>query len=125
MAGRKWSLAPDDRFLSAPLPPGPTMGKECAKVKFESNEEFDLHVHKCFGRIFELLTKADAVIKDGAEKEESEGNYGTMSELRDWVEEIILQCHLAWQYHRLSKGPMRANTWQQMESSTDGDKSSD
>lgn len=94
-------------------------------MKFSSTEEFDLHVHKCFGRIFELLTKADAVIKDGAEKEESEGNYGAMCELRDWVEEIILQCHLAWQYHRLSKGPTRTDTWQQVEKSQDGDKSAE
>jgi hypothetical protein len=83
-------------------------------VKFSSAEEFDLHVHKCFGRIFELLAKVDAVAKDGAEKEEAAGTWGAMSDTRDWVEEIILQAHLAWQYHRLSLGSRRPDTWDQV-----------
>jgi hypothetical protein len=86
-------------------------------VKFSSAEEFELHVHKCFGKIFEGLMKVDAVVKEGAEKEESERNHGVMCELRDTVEEVILHCHLAWQYHRLSRmtGGANVSTWDQVE----------
>ena len=66
-------------------------------MKFTSSEEFELHVHKCFGKIFDGLLKVDAVVKDGAEKEEDAGKYGVMCDLRDTVEEVILHCHLAWQ----------------------------
>jgi hypothetical protein len=41
-----------------------------------------------------------------------------MSDMRDWVEEIILQCHLAWQYHRLSRGPRSLDTWDLVENPT-------
>jgi hypothetical protein len=86
------------------------------------SEEFDLHVHKCFGRIFEQLLKVDRVVKEAAEKEEAEGKIGVMNDLRDWIEDIMLHCHLAWQYHRLSKGPTRANTWEQVnQPSEDGE----
>ncbi|MFC1835975.1 hypothetical protein ACFL2Q_14855 [Thermodesulfobacteriota bacterium] len=89
---------------------------------FSSADEFELHVHKCFGKIFELLTKVDSVVKEEADKEEEKGNFGTMSDLRDWVEEAILYSHLAWQYHRLAKGPARANPWDEQEANpTDGD----
>lgn len=80
-------------------------------MKFSSTEEFEQHVHKCFGRIFDLLQKMNTVIKEGAEKEDQEKNWGAMSDLHDWVEDTILYCHLAWQYHRLSMGPRRADTW--------------
>ncbi len=90
-------------------------------MKFSSNEEFELHVHKCFDKIFELLMKVDTEVKREAEKEESEGNYGVMTDLRDWVEEIILHCHLAWQYHRLSKGPSSRNTWDAVQDKTPTD----
>jgi len=91
-------------------------------LKFESAEEFELHVHKCFGKIFELLTRIDAVVKEGAEKEEAEGRIGSMSDLRDWVEEAILHAHLAWQYHRLAKGTAGSNTWERLGNPTkDGD----
>lgn len=84
-------------------------------MKFSSTEEFQLKAHECFGRIFELLMQVDNVVKKGAEREEAKGNFGEMSDLRDWVEEVILQCHLAWQYHRLSRGPMSKDTWDQVE----------
>lgn len=84
-------------------------------VKFSSNEEFELHVHKCFGKIFELLMKVDAVVREGAEKEEAAGNLGTMYDLRDWMEEITLHCHLAWQYHRLAMGTRSQKTWDHVE----------
>ena len=84
-------------------------------MDFQSREEFELHVHKCFGRIFELLTKADGVIKEAADKEEAEGKYGVMSDLRDWVEETILYCHLAWQYHRLAASTNTQKTWDSVE----------
>ncbi len=84
-------------------------------MKFSSAEQFELHVHKCFGRIFELLLQVDSVVKKEAEKEEAEGALGTMCDLRDWVEETILHCHLAWQYHRLSKGPQLQDTWDKVE----------
>ncbi len=84
-------------------------------MKFSTNEEFELHVHKCFGKIFELLQKVDGVVKEGADKEEAAGTCGVMSDLRDWVEEAILHCHLAWQYHRLSRVSGR-NTWDSVES---------
>ncbi len=86
-------------------------------MKFTSNEEFELHVHKCFGKIFEGLMKVDAVVKEGAEKEEQEQQYGTMCDLRDLVEEVILHCHLAWQYHRLSRlaGGPKVDTWDRLE----------
>ena len=91
-------------------------------MKFESAEEFELHVHKCFGRIFELLTSIDAVVKEGAEKEEAEGRNGVMCDLRDWIEEAILHAHLAWQYHRLAKGARGPNTWERLGNPTeDGD----
>ena len=80
-------------------------------MKFTSREEFELHVHKCFGIIFELLQKVDNVVTAKAEQEEAEGKCGEMSDLRDWVEDIMLHCHLAWQYHRLSKGPSGPNVW--------------
>jgi len=91
-------------------------------VKFSTHEEFELHVHKCFDKIFELLMKVDGEVKREAEKEESQGNYGVMTDLRDWVEEIILHCHLAWQYHRLSRGPRSLNTWDALkdQDSTEG-----
>jgi hypothetical protein len=84
-------------------------------VKFSNTEEFQLKAHECFTRIFELLMQVDGVVKKGAEREETNGNYGEMSDLRDWVEEVILQCHLAWQYHRLSKGPSSPDTWDAVE----------
>ena len=84
-------------------------------MKFSSSEEFELHVHKCFGKIFEQLMKVDAVIKERAEQEESEGKYGVMSDLRDSIEDVILHCHLAWQYHRLSKAVGSASTWDRMD----------
>jgi hypothetical protein len=86
-------------------------------VKFTSAEEFELHVHKCFGKIFDGLLKVDAVVKERAEEEEDSGNYGTMCDLRDTVEEVILHCHLAWQYHRLSKvaSGRVASTWDKVE----------
>ncbi len=80
-------------------------------MKFSSAEQFELHVHKCFGRIFDLLLQVDAVVKQEAEKEEAAGSIGKMNDLRDWVEEIILHCHLAWQYHRLSMGPKSEDSW--------------
>jgi hypothetical protein len=86
-------------------------------VDFSNREEFELHVHKCFGKIFDNLMKVDALVKDGAEKEEAEGKHGIMNELRDYVEDVILHCHLAWQYHRLSRmvpGPV--TTWDKVES---------
>lgn len=88
-------------------------------MKFTSAEEFELHVHKCFGKIFDGLLKVDAVVKERAEQEEDNGNYGVMCELRDTVEEVILHCHLAWQYHRLSKvaGGGASNTWDKVEES--------
>jgi len=72
-------------------------------VRFDSREEFELNVHKCFGRIFELLTAIDATVTEQAEIEINNGEAGVMSEVRDKLEEAILQCHLAWQYHRLSR----------------------
>jgi len=38
-----------------------------------------------------------------------------MSDLRDSIEDVILHCHLAWQYHRLSKSLGSASTWDRME----------
>jgi hypothetical protein len=86
-------------------------------VKFETPEEFELHVHKCFDKIFDLLLKVDSVVKTGAEKEEQDQNCGVMCDLRDWIEETILYCHLAWQYHRLAQGPRSSDTWDQIEES--------
>jgi hypothetical protein len=94
-------------------------------VKFDSAEEFEAHVHKCFGRIFELLTKVDHVVSEAAEMEEREGKVGTMNDVRDWVEEAILHCHLAWQYHRLSKGSTASNPWTGTTPSSDGKAPSD
>lgn len=85
-------------------------------MDFSSKEEFELHVHKCFGKIFDNLMKVDALVKEGAEKEEEDGKYGVMNELRDYIEDVILHCHLAWQYHRLSRmvpGPV--STWDKIE----------
>ncbi len=84
-------------------------------MKFSSGEEFELHVHKCFGKIFEQLMKVDAVIKVRAEEEEAEGKYGEMCDMRDSIEDVILHCHLAWQYHRLSKAAGSASTWDRVE----------
>lgn len=84
-------------------------------MKFSSADEFELHVHKCFQKIFELLMKVDTTVKQGAEREEETGDYGVMCDMRDWVEEIMLHCHLAWQYHRLCKGPMSSSTWDKIE----------
>jgi hypothetical protein len=94
-------------------------------VKFSSTEQFELHVHKCFGRIFELLLQIDAVVKQEAEKEEAAGTPGMMNDLRDWVEETILHCHLAWQYHRLSQGPRTQDSWDKVEASANGKTPSD
>jgi hypothetical protein len=93
-------------------------------VKFSSSQEFELHVHKCFARIFEQLMKVDAVIKERAEQEEAEGRYGVMADLRDSIEDVILHCHLAWQYHRLSKAVGTANTWDMMETDEEIDDAS-
>lgn len=83
-------------------------------MKFESREEFELKVHECFGRIFELLTAIDSKVTEEAEKEMNEGENGLMNDVRDKLEEVILQCHLAWQYHRLSRLGS-ANTWDRLE----------
>ena len=82
--------------------------------EFSSAQEFKLHVHKCFGRIFELLMKMDNVIKEKAEEDAQQGKYAEWADLQDWIEEVMLQSHLAWQYHRLSKGSGRMNTWEQV-----------
>ena len=58
------------------------------------------------------------MIKERAEQEEAEGKYGVMSDLRDSIEDVILHCHLAWQYHRLSKAVGSASTWDRMETET-------
>ncbi len=84
-------------------------------MDFSSSEQFELHVHKCFGKIFELLQSMDAQVKKGAEQEEAEGKFGVMNDLRDELEEVILHCHLAWQYHRLSKAMGAKNTWDVVE----------
>jgi hypothetical protein len=84
-------------------------------VKFSSSQDFELQAHKCFDHIFELLLKLDTEIKKQAEKEETLGNYGVVSDMRDWVEEIILYSHLAWQYHRLTKGARSTTTWDRVE----------
>lgn len=85
-------------------------------MKFSTTEEFEFHVHKCFSKIFETLMKVDAIVKEGAEKEEAQKKYGVMCELRDFVEDIILHCHLAWQYHRLSRAMgSKVNTWDKIE----------
>ena len=84
-------------------------------MKFSSSEEFELHVHKCFATIFERLVKMDAVIREGAEREEAAGRHGVMGDLRDSIEDVILHCHLAWQYHRLSKSLGSASTWDRVE----------
>lgn len=81
-------------------------------MKFSNTDEFEQHVHKCFGRIFDLLQQINVVVKEGADKEDQERNWGAMSDLRDWVEDTVLYCHLAWQYHRLAMGPRRTDTWQ-------------
>ena len=94
-------------------------------MKFSSSEQFELHVHKCFGRIFELLLQVDAVVKKEAEKEEEAGTLGIMNDLRDWVEETILHCHLAWQYHCLSQGTKSQDNWDKVEPSSNGKPSSD
>ncbi|MDQ7784371.1 MAG: hypothetical protein RDU20_15905 [Desulfomonilaceae bacterium] len=94
-------------------------------MKFQSNDEFELHVHKCFGKIFDLLQKVDGVVKEAADEEEAQGTWGAMCDLRDWVEEAILHCHLAWQYHRLSRVSGQS-TWDRLEAeSTDNDKPSE
>ncbi len=83
-------------------------------MKFSSTEEFELRVHQCFGKIFELLQKVDGVVTEAADKEEAQNSCGVMCELRDWVEETILHSHLAWQYHRLSRVSGRS-TWDRLE----------
>ena len=83
-------------------------------MKFSSTEEFEIHVHKCFGKIFELLQKVDGVVTKAAEEEEAQNACGVMCDLRDWVEEAILHCHLAWQYHRLSRLSGRS-TWDRLD----------
>jgi hypothetical protein len=88
-------------------------------VDFSSKEQFELHVHKCFGKIFEGLMKIDAAVKAGAEKEEAAGEYGVMNDLRDSLEEVILHCHLAWQYHRLSKAFGAPTSWDVVEQTPD------
>ncbi len=88
-------------------------------MKFTNKEEFELHVHKCFGKIFESLMKIDVVVKEGAEKEEAEGKQGTMCDLRDSVEDVILHCHLAWQYHRLSRSVSQVSTWDAVENTSE------
>lgn len=93
-------------------------------MMFSTREEFEVKAHQCFGRIFELLVKVDEVVKKKAEAEEATGQYGEMSDARDWIEEIILQCHLAWQYHRLSKGPRSVDTWDRVENPRERDSAS-
>ncbi len=88
-------------------------------MNFSNADEFELHVHKCFNRIFELLLQMDKIIRQEAEKEEAQGNYGNMTDLRDSMEEVMLHCHLAWQYHRLSKGSGNINTWDHIDNSKD------
>jgi len=44
-----------------------------------------------------------------------------MSDLRDSIEDVILHCHLAWQYHRLSKSLGSASTWDRMETEAQKD----
>jgi hypothetical protein len=65
--------------------------------------------------------KIDAIVKEGAEKEEQDRTYGIFNELQDYVEEVILHCHLAWQYHRLSR-MTAGNTWQRLEDQPKEDK---
>ncbi len=85
-------------------------------TEISSKEDFEIRAHKCFGRIFELLQNVDGVVKGEAEKEETQGAPGQFCDMRDWIEEAILQCHLAWQYHRLSKGPTKIDTWERVKS---------
>jgi hypothetical protein len=91
------------------------MARKDVSVGFQNREEFELNVHKCFGRIFELLAAIDTTITGEAEKETNAGEAGLMNEMRDKLEEVILQCHLAWQYHRLSRMG-QASTWDRVES---------
>ena len=84
-------------------------------MEFSDKQQFELHVHKCFGKIFENLMEMDSTIKMNAEKEEESGQYGTMCDLRDKIEEVILHCHLAWQYHRLTL-MKNSSTWDALES---------
>jgi hypothetical protein len=88
-------------------------------VEISSREEFEVQVHKCFGRIFELLSAIDSKVTEGAEKEIENGSAGVMSEMRDRLEEVLLQCRLAWQYHRLSRAMGSANTWDRVDRSKD------
>ncbi len=90
-------------------------------MKFTNKEEFELHVHKCFGKIFDSLMKIDSVVKEGAEKEEAEGKSGTMCDLRDSIEDVILHCHLAWQYHRLSRSISQVSTWDRVENASENE----
>jgi hypothetical protein len=85
------------------------------KVDFSSREQFELHVHNCFTKIFDGLMKMDSVIKVSAEKEEASGRSGPMCDLRDQIEEVILHSHLAWQYHRLSRSLASSDTWDRVE----------
>jgi hypothetical protein len=91
------------------------MARKDVSVGFENREEFELNVHKCFGRIFELLAAIDTTITEEAEKELNASETRVMNEMRDKLEEVILQCHLAWQYHRLSRIG-QASTWDRVES---------
>ncbi len=90
-------------------------------MEFSSAEQFEVEVHKCFGRIFELLVKVDGIVKQKAEEDRLQGIYREWADLQDWIEEVILQCHLAWQYHRLSKGPAKLSTWDRMKNEGDGE----
>jgi hypothetical protein len=98
-------------FRAAPASKNGIRRERAYSVEFSSKEQFELHVHKCFGKIFELLMHIDTVIKGKAELEEAEGKYDTMCEVRDEMEEVILHCHLAWQYHRLSRMAQSSSTW--------------
>ena len=63
--------------------------------------------------------KMDSEIKTNAEKEEKGGCFGPMCDLRDQIEEVILHCHLAWQYHRLARMGSGRDTWDDVEPSKD------
>jgi hypothetical protein len=86
-------------------------------VEISSREELEFQVHKCFGRIFELLGTIDATVTQEAEKEMVRGNQAVLGDVRDQLEEVILQCHLAWQYHRLSRmfSGSTAKHWDRLE----------
>lgn len=91
-------------------------------MKFESTEEFEMHVHKCFSKIFELLQEIDRVATQAVQTGQADGNHDDMANIRDWVEDAILHCHLAWQYHRLSIGPGKSNTWERLSEEVEKEK---